>query len=68
MGRIVVVLLAVSVWLHGFLLGGGAVAQEDVEPVRLIYDTDMGNDVDDAMALARHPCASGPGRNAGCWR
>ena len=26
--------------------------QETAEPVRLIYDTDMGNDIDDAMALA----------------
>jgi inosine-uridine nucleoside N-ribohydrolase len=28
------------------------VAQEPKEPLRLIFDTDMGNDVDDAMALA----------------
>ena len=46
------VLVAVSVWLHGFVPGVGAVAQGDIEPVRLIYDTDMGNDIDDAMALA----------------
>jgi inosine-uridine nucleoside N-ribohydrolase len=30
----------------------GRTAQPKAEPVRLIFDTDMGNDVDDAMALA----------------
>ena len=27
-------------------------ASIDAEPVKLIFDTDMGNDVDDALALA----------------
>ncbi len=49
--------------IHGFWLGtllgislslsGISLSQEiPSEPVRLIFDTDMGNDVDDAMALA----------------
>jgi inosine-uridine nucleoside N-ribohydrolase len=48
---VVVHLLAIAAWLHGGIFGA-VVVQETVEPVRLIYDTDMGNDIDDAMALA----------------
>ena len=51
MRGVVTLLLAVAVWPHGDILGA-LVAQETAEPVRLIFDTDMGNDVDDAMALA----------------
>ena len=51
MRGLVTLLLAIAVWLHGDVLGA-LVVQEEVEAVRLIYDTDMGNDVDDAMALA----------------
>ena len=36
-----------SCWLAGSL----AVALAQAEPVKIIFDTDMGNDVDDAMAL-----------------
>ncbi len=51
MGRFIVIFLGLSLWLQG--AGSGASAmQETAEPVRLIYDTDMGNDIDDAMALA----------------
>lgn len=35
-----------------FLAGEVAIAADTDEPVRLIFDTDIGNDVDDAMALA----------------
>ncbi len=51
MRGVVILLLAVAVLLHGDIYGA-LVGQEAGEPVRLIYDTDMGNDVDDAMALA----------------
>lgn len=51
MRGVFILLLAVAVWLHGDVFGA-LMEQEAGEPVRLIYDTDMGNDVDDAMALA----------------
>ena len=51
MRGVVVILLTIVVLLHGYIFGA-VVVREDVEPVRVIYDTDMGNDVDDAMALA----------------
>lgn len=44
---VAVILLAMTGWLQG-----ASATQEADEPVRLIYDNDMGNDVDDAMALA----------------
>ena len=50
-GEAVVLLLAIGVWVAG-AVSGAPQKQETAEPVRLIYDTDMGNDVDDAMALA----------------
>ncbi len=37
--------------LAGLLALAGSAPAGDQEPVRLIYDTDMGNDVDDALAL-----------------
>ncbi|MCS7303887.1 MAG: nucleoside hydrolase [Thermoguttaceae bacterium] len=37
-----------AIWIAGSLAAEGPVR----EPVRLIFDTDIGNDVDDAMALA----------------
>lgn len=46
MGLFPLILLATAGWLQG------ASAAPEVEPVRLIYDNDMGNDIDDAMALA----------------
>lgn len=51
MGRFMVIFLGFSLWIQG--AGSGAPAmQKPAEPVRLIYDNDMGNDIDDAMALA----------------
>jgi len=38
-------------FLVGLALSGGT-RTSHAEPVRLIFDTDMGNDIDDAMALA----------------
>ena len=45
MNRQVLVLLVVCT------LWGAAVAAEDHSPVKLIFDTDLGNDVDDVLAL-----------------
>lgn len=46
-----------SVFIGGFLLCSAflpviACASEGVKPVKVIFDTDMGNDVDDALALS----------------
>ncbi len=43
--------MGTGVWIGGAEIGCLA-GEEAEEPVRLIFDTDMGNDVDDAMALA----------------
>ena len=51
MGRFIVIFLGLSLWLQGAGSGASAMQEAD-EPVRLIYDNDMGNDIDDAMALA----------------
>ena len=37
------------------------------DPVRLIFDTDIGNDVDDVLALGRDPRACRVAGNASCW-
>jgi purine nucleosidase len=39
---------AIALLLIGFAMSGGVAA----EPVPLVFDTDMGNDIDDALALA----------------
>ena len=48
---VVVFLLATAAWPRGAIFGGAVMEGATVEPVRLIYDTDMGNDIDDALAL-----------------
>ena len=50
-GEAVFLFLAILFWGEGAVVGAPQ-EQETAEPVRLIFDTDMGNDVDDAMALA----------------
>src|SRR6266852_2488659 len=40
------------VWITSALVFFSAMAAVRAAPVRLIFDTDMGNDVDDAVALA----------------
>jgi inosine-uridine nucleoside N-ribohydrolase len=43
----------VALWAVVALTTGAAAASEPIrEPVRLVFDTDIGNDVDDAMALS----------------
>ena len=37
------------------------------DPVRLIFDTDIGNDVDDVLALGRDPRTARAAGNASCW-
>ena len=49
---VVVLLMATEAWPRSAIFAGALMEQETAEPVRLIYDTDMGNDIDDAMALA----------------
>ena len=48
---VVALLLATAAWPRGAIFGGAVMEGATVEPVRLIYDTDMGNDIDDALAL-----------------
>jgi purine nucleosidase len=45
--------ILVVLWMMAncVLLTANAVAQQASEPLRLIFDTDMGNDVDDALAM-----------------
>src|SRR5258707_8704337 len=40
------------VWIAGALVLFSAMVPLGAAPVRLIFDTDMGNDIDDALALA----------------
>ncbi len=58
--RLAISLLLIGIVQLGAVTSGSAIASEATrEPVRLIFDTDIGNDVDDAMALSMiHALAS----------
>ncbi len=51
--------LCVAVFVFGYFMNATAGAEQ---PTPLIFETDIGNDIDDALALRRHPRLGEPGR------